>query len=59
MINKRPKRLPLHEQNSIFKYTTIGPVIPKEMEYNLYYDEVRGDVVLQPHGTNTSCSLVQ
>ena len=25
------------EQNSIFKYTTMGPMIPKEMKYNLHY----------------------
>ena len=27
----------IHEQNSIFKDSTIGPVIPKEMKYNLHY----------------------
>ena len=31
----------IHEQNSIFKYTTMGPMIPKEMEYNLHYGDVR------------------
>ena len=30
----------IHEQNSIFKDTTLGPMIPKEMKYNLHYDEV-------------------
>ena len=32
-----------HEQNSIIKYTTMGPMITKEMKYNLHYDEVKGD----------------
>ena len=27
----------IHERNSIFKYTTMGPVIPKEMKYNPHY----------------------
>ena len=27
-----------------FKYTTMGPIIPKEMKHNLHYDDVRGDV---------------
>ena len=31
-----------NEQNSIFKYTTMGPMIPKEMKYNLHYCDVRG-----------------
>ena len=35
----------MHEQNSIFKYTTMGPTIPKEMKYNLHYGDVRGDVL--------------
>ena len=34
-------------------------MIPKEMEYNLHYGDVRGDVPLPPHGTNTSCSVVK
>ena len=28
-------------------------MITKEMKYNLHYDEVRGDVLPPPHGTNT------
>ena len=27
-----------HDQNSIFKDTTMGPMIPKEMKYNLHYE---------------------
>ena len=34
----------IHEQNSIFKYTTLGRMIPKEMKYNLHYGNVRGKV---------------
>ena len=33
----------LSEQNSISKDTTIGPMIQKEMKYNLHCGEVRGD----------------
>ena len=44
----------IHKQNSIFKDTETGPMIPKEIKYNLHYDEVR-----VPHGTNTSCSVVK
>ena len=33
----------MHEQNFIFKDTTMGSMIPKEMKYNLYYGDVRGD----------------
>ena len=29
----------------IFTVTSMGSVIPKEMKYNLHYDEVRGDVL--------------
>ena len=47
-----------HEQNSIFKYTTMGPMITEEMKYNLHYADVRGDVLSPPHDTNTSCSAV-
>ena len=36
----------IHEQNSIFKYTTMGPMIPKEMKYNLHYGDARGEVCL-------------
>ena len=35
---------------SVFKDTTTGPVISKEMKYNLHYGEVRGDVLRPPHG---------
>ena len=38
--------LHIHEQNIIFKYTTMGPFILKEMKYNLYYGGVRGNVLL-------------
>ena len=37
----------------------MGPMIPKEMKYNLPYGDVRGDVLPPPHGTNTSCSAVK
>ena len=47
----------IHEQNSIFKCTTMGPMIPKEMKYNLHYGDERGDVLPPPHGTNTGCSV--
>ena len=47
--------LPTPEQNSIFKYTTMGPMIQKEMKYNLHYGNVRGDVLPPPHGTKASC----
>ena len=30
----------LHEQNSIFKDIKTGPMIPKEIKYNLHYGEV-------------------
>ena len=40
--------------NSIFKCTTMGAMIPKEMKYNLYYSKVRGDVLPPTYGTNTS-----
>ena len=33
---------------TIFKDSTMGPMIPKEMKYNLHYGKVRGDV-LPPH----------
>ena len=33
----------------------MGPIIPKEMKFNLHYGKVRGDVLPPPHGTNTSC----
>ena len=49
----------VYEQNSNFKYTTMSQFIPKEMKYNLHYGDVRGDVLLTPHGTNTSCSVVK
>ena len=37
----------------------MGPMIQKEMKYNLYYGEVQGDVLPPPHDTNTSCSIVK
>ena len=33
-------------------------MIPKEIKYNLHYDDVRGDVLQPPHGT-TSYSRVK
>ena len=33
----------------------MGPVIPKEMKYNLHYGDVRGDVLL-PH--QLQCSKI-
>ena len=32
--------LRIHEQNSISKYTTLGPVIPKKMKYNLHHGDL-------------------
>ena len=29
----------------------MGPMIQKEMKYNLHYGNVRGDVLPPPHGT--------
>ena len=29
--------LHIHEQNSIFKDSTMGPMIPKETKYNLHF----------------------
>ena len=49
----------IHEQNSIFKDSTMGPMIPKEMKYNLHYGKVQGDILPLPHSTNTSCSVVK
>ena len=37
----------------------MGPMIPKEMEYNLHYGKIRGDVLPTPKGTNISCSVVK
>ena len=31
----------MHQQNTIFKYTTMGPMIPKEMKYYVHYGDVR------------------
>ena len=36
---------------SILKITRMGPVIPKEIKYNLHYDNVRGDFLRPPHGS--------
>ena len=36
----------------------MGPMIPKETKYNLHYGKVRGDVLPPPHGTNTSCCVL-
>ena len=41
-----------------FSDSTMGPMIPKEMKYNLHYGKVRGDVLSPTHGTNTSCSKI-
>ena len=49
----------IHEQNSILKYTTMGPMILKEMKYNLHYCDVRGDVLPPPYDTNTICNVVK
>ena len=35
----------IHEQNSIFKYTTMGPMIPKEIKYNLHSGELQEKAV--------------
>ena len=35
----------------IFKITRMGSMIPKEIKYNLHYDDVRRDLLQQPHGT--------
>ena len=42
-----------------FKDTAIGPMIPKDMKYNLHCGEVRGNILPPSHGTNTSCSEVK
>ena len=44
----------VYMSSSIFKhkYTTMGPMIPKEKKYNLHYGDVRGDVLPLSHGTN-------
>ena len=34
----------------------MGPIIPKEMKYNLHYGKVREDILPPPHGTNACCS---
>ena len=34
-------------------------MIPKEMKYNLYYDDEQGDILPPPRGTNTSCTVVK
>ena len=35
----------------------MGPMIAKEMRYNLHHGDVRGDVLPPPHGSNMSFSL--
>ena len=35
----------------------MGPMIQKEMRYNLHHGDVRGDVLPLPHGSNMSFSL--
>ena len=37
----------------------MGPMIPKEMKYNLHYGDVRGDVLPPQHSTNTGYSVVK
>ena len=37
----------------------MGPMIPKEMKYNLHYGDVREDILSPPHGTNTSRNVVK
>ena len=32
-------------------------MIPKEIKYNLYYDDVRGDFLRPPHGTTPATLL--
>ena len=34
--------------NSIFKFTTMDPMIPKEMKCNLHYGDVWGDFLPLP-----------
>ena len=43
----------------VFKNTTMGPLVPQEMKYNLHYGDVRGDVLPPPHNTNTSLREVK
>ena len=31
----------VYMSSSIFKYTTVGPRIPKEMKYNLHYGDLQ------------------
>ena len=49
--------LRIHEQNSIFKCTIMGPMISKETKYKLHYGKVQGEVLPPSHATNTSCSV--
>ena len=51
--------LRIQKQNSIFKYTRMGPLIQKEMKYNLHYGDVRGDILPPPHGINMTSSVVK
>ena len=39
---------------SIFKITRMGSMIPKEIKYNLHYNDVRGEFLRPPHGTTPS-----
>ena len=49
--------LRIHEQNFVFKYTTMGPMISKEMKYNRHYGDVRGDILSPLHGTITPAAV--
>ena len=49
----------IHEQDSIFKDSTMGPMIPKEMKYNLHYGKVLGDVLQLPiAGKELICLII-
>ena len=45
------------ERYSIFKINKMGSMIPKEIKYNLHYDDVRGHFLRPPHGTITATVL--
>ena len=40
------------EQNSIYKDTTLNPMIPNEMKHNLHCGKELGDGLTPPHDTN-------
>ena len=43
----------------IFKITRMSSIIPKEIKYNLYYDDIRGDLFTASTRHNNSYSRVK